>query len=133
MCITLIVVLALFSIGATQEYLDWNRARWAAFSDLQSRGITLARLDGGYEINQYLLGGFDGPIQLRLRGFSVIDDEFVLAFQPLPGYRQTAAYPFEGFFGLRRGSVLILERSVSPKSNPKPQPKPQPAKAGDRG
>lgn len=129
MCTALIVVLVLFSIGATQEYLDWNRARWAAFSDLQSRGITLARLDGGYEINQYLLGGFDGPIQLRLRGFSVIDDEFVLAFQPLPGYRQTAAYPFEGFFGLRRGSVLILERSVLPKFRPKPQS----AKAGDRG
>jgi len=111
-CIILTVLFALFSIGATQEYLAWNRARWAAFGDLQSRGITLARMDGGYEINQYLLGGFDGPIHLGQRGFSVIDDEFVLAFQPLPGYRQTASYPFKGFFGLRRGSVLVLERTA---------------------
>lgn len=109
-CITLIVVFALFSIGATQEYLDWNRARWAAFGELQSRGITLSRLDGGYEINQYLLGGFDGPIHLRKRGFSVIDDEFVLAFQPLPGYREIASYPFKGFFGFRKGKVRVLER-----------------------
>lgn len=112
-CITLVAVFALFSIGATQEYLDWNRARWAAFGELQSRGITLARLDGGYEINQYLLGGFDGSIHLRKRGFSVIDDEFVLAFQLLPGYREIASYPYRGFFGLRQGTVRVLERKLA--------------------
>ena len=108
--VVLVVLFAIFSVGATQEYLDWNRARWRALGDLQSKGVTLDRIDGGYEINQYLIGGFDGPIRLRRPGFSVIDDEFVLTFQELPGYRDIASYPYTGFFGLRHGSVHVLER-----------------------
>lgn len=114
LCATLILIISFFSIGGTQEYLDWNRARWAAFGELQSRGIPLSRIDAGYEINQYLLGGFDGPVLLNHRGFSVIDDEFVLAFQPMAGYRQIASYPFTGFFGLHRAEVRILERTLQP-------------------
>jgi len=111
--VILVVLFAIFSVGTTQEYLDWNRARWRALGDLQSRGITLDRIDGGYEINQYLIGGFDGPLRLRRPGFSVIDDEFVLAFQPLPGFREISCYPFKGFFGLRQGNVRVLERKIA--------------------
>ena len=99
-----------FSVFATQEYLRWNRARWQAFDYLQERGVTLEQMDGGYEINQYLLGGFDGPLRRRAPGLSVVDDAFILAFRPVPGYATMARFPFQGFLGLRRGHIYAEHR-----------------------
>jgi len=108
--VTLIVV-ALFSVGATQDYLAWNRARWVAFHTLRANGITLQKMDGGYEINQFLVGGFDGPLSLGRANFSVTDDRYVLTFRPVEGYRTLAVVPYQGFFGLHEGGVFILERT----------------------
>ncbi len=105
-----VVVVGAFSILGTQEYLRWNRARWEAFGDLRKSGVRLEQIDGGYEINQYLIGGFDGPVHLQKYGFSVIDNEYVIAFSRVPGYRVVGKYGFESFLGLRRGTVLALRR-----------------------
>lgn len=99
-----------FGVLATQEYLEWNRVRWQAYHDLRADGVSLERMDGGYEINQYLIGGFDGPILLEKSGFSVIDHEYVIAFNRLPGYRVVRTYDFESFLGLRRGAIHVLGR-----------------------
>ena len=107
---TAVVVVALFSVFATQEYLRWNEARWQAFSRLKANGVTMARMDGGYEINQFLVGGFDGPILLKRSGFSVIDPEYILTFNRVPGYSVVSEDPFASFLGLRRGAVLTLRR-----------------------
>lgn len=103
-------VVGFFSLFATQEYLRWNRARWRAFDYLRAHGITLEQMDGGYEINQYLLGGFDGPLHLSAPGLSVEDDAYILAFRPVPGYAVMARFPFHGFLGMRRGHVYAEER-----------------------
>jgi hypothetical protein len=106
-------MVAAFSMLATQEYVRWNAARWKSFARLESAGITLARIDGGYEINQYLVGGFDGPILLERSGFSVVDPEYILTFNRVPGYRVVSEEPFESFFGMRHGAVLTLHRVES--------------------
>jgi hypothetical protein len=111
-----VLVVGAFSALATQEYMRWNAARWTAYARLQAAGISLARIDGGYEINQYLVGGFDGPILLKRSGFSVIDPEYILTFGRVPGYAVVAEDAFESFLGLRRGAVLTLHRvEVGPK------------------
>jgi hypothetical protein len=84
------------------EYIDWNRARWAAYRDLRARGVTLRQMDAGYEINQYLIGGFHGPLRLRLKGMSVIDDEYILALNEVSGYETIDRHPYSGAFGLGR-------------------------------
>lgn len=104
------VAIAGFSILATQEYLRWNGARWRAYETLRAGGVPLSRMDGGYEINQYLVGGFDGPILLKRSGFSVIDPEYILTFGRVPGYVVVATQPFESFLGTRQGEVLTLRR-----------------------
>jgi hypothetical protein len=107
---TLLLAVGLFSVFATQEYLRWNRARWLAFDYLRARGVPLTQMDGGYEINQYLLGGWDGPERLAKRGMSVVDDTYILAFHPVARYVVLARFPFRGFLGLRRGYVYAEER-----------------------
>ncbi|MGK2859528.1 MAG: ArnT family glycosyltransferase [Thermoanaerobaculia bacterium] len=104
------ILVATFSLLATQEYLRWNGARWQAFSRLQAEGISMARMDGGYEINQFLVGGFDGPILLKRSGFSVVDPEYILTFNRVPGYTVVSEDRFESFLGRRRGAVLTLRR-----------------------
>lgn len=108
----LLVAMLFFSVGATQEYFSWNRARWAAFERLQREGVGLDQLDGGYEINQYLIGGFDGPQTLGKAGMSVVDDEYILSFTRVKGYEPVFGISYRGYFGLQRGTVWALHRKT---------------------
>jgi hypothetical protein len=108
----LLVAIALFSIGATQEYHSWQAARWQAVDWLRARNVALERIDAGYEVNQHLIGGFDGQVHLRKQGFSVVDDEYMIVFRPVAGYGTVASFPYQGWFGLNRDSVLIIRRKV---------------------
>jgi hypothetical protein len=47
----LVLVVALFSVGATHQYLSWNAARDRAARALAARGIADDEVDGGFEIN----------------------------------------------------------------------------------
>ncbi|HVR43360.1 MAG TPA: hypothetical protein VMS56_07930 [Thermoanaerobaculia bacterium] len=105
-----LVLLLGFSIAATREYFAWNRARWEAFGWLTDRGVTLREMDGGYEINQYLLGGWDGPERLDKRGFSVVDDEYVIAFnREVRGYEAIHSIPYRGWIS-GAGAIHVLQR-----------------------
>lgn len=108
--LVLLAVMLAFCIGATQEYFSWNRARWTAFGLLKERGVRLEQMDGGFEINQYLLGGFDGPQVREKAGMSVIDDEYILSFGPVSGYSRLARVGYSGYFGLMEGHVWVLKR-----------------------
>src|SRR5439155_24159929 len=44
-----LVVVAVFSMLAVQEYFRWQRARWRAFDDLRSRGVAVTQIDAGAE------------------------------------------------------------------------------------
>lgn len=100
-----IVAIAFFSTLAIREYFAWNRVRWTAYNELRAKGVGAAQIDGGteatglYEIRYATLKStsLGGPPK-----------PYVIAFHPLPGYRVVAAYPFSGFFGMRRGEVLVL-------------------------
>ncbi|MFN2443957.1 MAG: hypothetical protein ABR517_14880 [Thermoanaerobaculia bacterium] len=98
-----------FSAAGVSDYLAWNRARWEAFAWLRDRGVTLDRIDGGYEINQYLVGGFDGAAFLRKAQFSVVDDEWILALNEVRGYRTVARVKYERWSG--DGTVFIQQRT----------------------
>jgi hypothetical protein len=103
----LILAVSVLVVGATQEYMNWNRARWDAFAWLKAQKIGMERISGGYEINQYLVGGFKGT-----EADSVIDDEYILGFSRVPGYFVERVFPYRGYFGIYRGAVLVQRRVV---------------------
>jgi hypothetical protein len=105
-----LVLVAWFSVAATHDYLAWNRARWEAYGFLREHGVRLEQMDGGYEVNQYLLGGFDGEVRIGIIGMSVVDDRYVIAFNPVEGYRTMAAFPYRRYLDAGTGRVLALER-----------------------
>ena len=103
-----LVIVALFAVSGTAEYLSWNRARWTAYRWLQSRGVTLDQMDGGYEINA-LLAVQRGRKDLGKPGFGVVDDRYILTFSDVPGYKTIARFPYRRLLG-RDGEVRVLAR-----------------------
>lgn len=108
--IAALVLIAIFGVGATAEYHAWNRARWEAYAYLRANGVTLAQMDGGYEINA-IQAVRAGRANLGKRGFGVVDDRFILTFHEVPGYTKVRAFPYRRWFGLGRGEVLALQRA----------------------
>lgn len=105
----LLCLLLTYSTRGVADYLAWNRARWQAWELAMQRGVTMDQFDGGYEINQYLVGGFDGPMLLRKFQFSVVDDQWILAFQRVRGYSVVESVHYSRWSG--RGVIHLLVRN----------------------
>jgi hypothetical protein len=109
-----------WSVGAAQEYLDWNRARWAAISYLTDEvGAAPEQLDGGFEYGGWV--NYDPDFRLDFRWPSwwwVVDDRYTVAFAPVEGYRVLRRFPYQGWFGLIENDIVALERAVDAGSRP---------------
>lgn len=104
------LLLLVFSAIGMSDYLAWNHARWTGFRWLLQHGVPLERMDGGYEINQYLIGGFDGPAFLEKPQFSVVDDEWILSFHEVTGYRTMARVKYGRWSG--GGTIFVQQRTT---------------------
>ena len=102
-----LVIIAFFSTLAVQEYFRWQRARWKAFDDLRARGVAVTQIDAGAEaFGFYELA--DAPLAKARRGHP--PRPYAITFRPLPEYRVIGTYPFESFFGTRRGAIYALAK-----------------------
>jgi hypothetical protein len=108
----LLVAYGAFSVVATHDYLAWNRARWVALSDLTERdGISPATIDGGYEFNGWYLydpAYRDDPPK---SWWWVKGDDYVVASGGLPGYRETASYPYDRWLPPGPARVVVLKKA----------------------
>ena len=109
-CLTLYAV---FSIGATHDYLSWNRARKAAYDFLKiEQNIPPTFIDGGFEINGWHQAGPDRfNSQTDKSWWFVSEDDYVIAFKELPRFRRWKSYPFNTFFPLSTDSIFILKKA----------------------
>ncbi len=111
----------LWSVGAVQEYLDWNRARWRAIAYLASDlGAGREQIDGGFEYGGWL--NFDARFRHDRRGSSwwwVVEDRYAVAFAPIEGYDVLRRFPYRGWFGLVEDDIVALERSTAVASRPR--------------
>ncbi|PYQ50331.1 MAG: hypothetical protein DMF59_11060 [Acidobacteria bacterium] len=105
--ITSLIIMTIFSTFFVAEYHAWNRARWKAFEDLRARGIPLQQIDGGAEVWSYYEMSHMDQRWRRIRQFGLAPRRFVIAFEPLKGYRVIARYPF----GVRGGLIYVNEIS----------------------
>lgn len=110
--IVLLILYGAFSVGATHDYLEWNRTRWVALNDLVNiEKISPTKIDGGYEFNGWYL--YDKNYkQSKLKSWWwVIDDEYVVAAGPLPGYTEVKRYPVHRWLNLTASDIIILRRA----------------------
>jgi 4-amino-4-deoxy-L-arabinose transferase-like glycosyltransferase len=110
----LMIFPAVFAVGATHDYLSWNRARWAAINHLtKDQKVSPQRIDGGVEFNGWFLYDKNYAREKDKSWWWVVDDEFIVSFGPLPGYEVEESYPFTRIMPPGRAAVLILRRSAA--------------------
>lgn len=105
------LLLAVFSTGLTHDYLAWNRSKWEAIAYLENeRNVLPQSMDGGFEYNAMR---FFVPVIMRQEGKSwwwVIDDAYLVAFSPVPGYETLKEFPYSRWMFPGQGRILALAR-----------------------
>ena len=103
-----LLLLGSFSIGATHDYLAWNRMRWLALDDLvKEKHATPKDMEGGYEFKNSV--DYD-DVNLE-RNWRWNDwHRYMLAFGPVEGYDEAKRYPYRRWMPPGEGSVYVLDR-----------------------
>lgn len=109
-----IVLMGLFSIGATQDNLRWNRTRWSVLDAMvREEGIAPRQIDGGLEFNGWFGPAPQGPFSFEHKSWWFVDeDNYVLSLsRDLPCSEQTTAYPVGGWWP-GRDTVYVHQRPL---------------------
>ncbi len=87
-----------FTIGATHDYLSWNRLRCQALRDLmREEQVSPSQIDGGFEFNGWYLyrDDYDDWNDEPDKSWYWVDkDDYVVAFKPITGYKEIKRYSF---------------------------------------
>ena len=108
--IFLLATFAIFSITSTKDYLSWNRARWLALQDLMNLKINPKDIDGGFEFNGWYL--YDPHYQAtpQKSRWWVKNDDYLIASQPIPGYKLFKEYSYPHYLPSYNGKILVLKK-----------------------
>lgn len=109
LAVVALIAIATFDVCAVHDYFEWNRARWSAIASLRARGVPVTELDGGSEASNFLERWNMTRRQWR-RSLANPPRRYVIAFQPLPGYRTIERHPWRSWIGWRDSAILTLER-----------------------
>ncbi len=115
------VIIALFSVVGTQDYLSWNRARYDAINDLVAQGVPAEKIDGGFEFSAWNFYEFtkEHPEVNNAKPydpgwikdyFPVIDSEYVISLSPLERYGVIGEYSYFSLLTFRNEKIYALKR-----------------------
>jgi hypothetical protein len=132
------ILMYLFSVVALQDYLAWNRARWAALGRLQAEyNAPLDQINGGYEFNGwYHSDRFVEESRATHKkvfgphGWWIAGDEYSIMGAGRPGdanvppgavvrmplgerkkYNVLSTQPYFTWLGMQRREILLLKRA----------------------
>lgn len=109
--IVLIIVYGTFSLGATHDYLSWNRSRWIALDYLTKEcQVSPKKIDGGFEFNGWYMYN---PRYVEQKGKSywwVENDDYVISFGPIIGYKAIKSFPYKRWIPFGQGKIFILQK-----------------------
>jgi hypothetical protein len=116
------VLLTVFSICGTHDYLSWNKARWAALNYLtDGKGISPYIIDGGFEFNGWhLYGGVNLPRDQGVQWW--IDkefrlnkkDEYMVCFGNLKRYDPIEKFEYRRWLPPHSASLSVLKKNNEP-------------------
>jgi hypothetical protein len=109
-----LILYGAFSIAGTHDYLSWNRARWQALNNLETeQRVGPAEIDGGFEFNASHLYDPSYKASPGKSWYFVARDDFMIAFEPVPGFTEMKRYPFQRWLPPGEGSILVLRRTLA--------------------
>lgn len=120
--ITMIMMLfsAWFTIGATHDYLSWNRVRWQALNNLmQESKISPNHIDGGYEFNGWYLYNIKYKGKREKSWWWVDKDDYMISFSALDGYKEVKRYPFKKWLPFGPTNILVSRKITDSSSQSK--------------
>ena len=107
--------MVLFSIAGTHDYMAWNRAKLTAFTALQEQGISIERIDAGYELTGWHNYGRPAPAHADTSFWWVTDDEYMLTFGPVSGYDVIQTTSYKRWLWFRTDYIHTLHRKSESK------------------
>ena len=140
--LAIILIYGGFTVGATHDYLSWNRIRWQALDGflLHDLKVSPNKIDGGYEFNCWYLynpndtyaNKFEVNPNKTDKSFWYVDrDDYMITFGSLPAYYELKRYqtgrwlPFgpktisvlhkKNQCNIHRHSVLSAPDSITPR------------------
>jgi len=108
----ILMIMATFSVGATHDYLSWNRARWKALTYLTGQlAVSPNEINGGFEFN-----GWHRPVKERTYGqfkswWWVDQENFLITFGPMDGFHEIGNSPFDTYLPPGTDSIYILKKN----------------------
>ncbi len=116
-----VVVLSIYALAGTHDYMSLNRTRFDLIASLEQRGIGADRIDGGFEYNAWHSAATSGTWPTKesaRRGqdttakswWWVTDDEYIVATSRLDGYAVAQTHTYSTWLTRGPGEVLLLER-----------------------
>ena len=109
----LVVGFAGYAIAGTRDYLEWNRIRWEALTDLQRENISPKQIDGGFEFNGWFFYDLKSHGPRHKSDWWVQDDEYILSFGQLAGYATFREYQYAHWMPPYEGKILVLKRMAA--------------------
>ncbi len=112
-----LVFLGVFSATFTRDYMQWNRARWSAIHYLtEEKGVPPEKIDAGLEFGGYFNYGKPDtrPERKDKSWWFVHDDEYVVSFSVLPGYRIDRRFPYSTPASFSKQYIYALHREKAP-------------------
>lgn len=127
------LVIASYSIAATQDMMAWNRARWTALEKLEAQGVNFKQIDGGAEYNYardpmlfknlilhdtwYELTHRGQAPRDQWRWWSVAGEDYIVSFSPVPEYEQVSKETY--WSALAGNKEILVLRHLSTSSEAK--------------
>lgn len=109
---TLLGIFILFSIGATHDYLSWNRARWKAANFAhQKLQLAPANINGGFEYKKWFNIEFNRP--LGYQGLANWDDpreQYIISHTELCQLNTVKSFPYRKYFPPQTDSIFLVQK-----------------------
>lgn len=116
---TAVVAIGLvFSVVCLQDYLAWNRARWAGLERLRAEfEVPLAQINGGYEFNGWFHSDrfveesrARGEKVFGPRGWWIVEDDYCVSLRPRDRFEVIGRVPYFSWLGFATRDMLLQRR-----------------------
>ncbi|MBM2813383.1 MAG: hypothetical protein HW421_145 [Ignavibacteria bacterium] len=102
-----------FSVLGTIDYLNWNRIRWNALSELTFiDGISPLKINGGYEFNGWYCYYVNTEDDSEKTRWLVQEDEYIVSFDEKKKYNIYKAYKYQRLLPFHSDTFFILKRKT---------------------